>query len=430
MAFASTYTSLSLDRWAQIMQINPVHFSGAAGPDWMSIGDNAKNNIWYQYAWQWADAVSREDLGHAIADAEERIAEFLGYWPAPRWTSQELHRYPRHHRRGVYRYGGLNVRGNMVSVQAHKRKVISAGRRQVSDALVDVTVAYTDADGDGFTETATVTATVTTTDACEIKVYFADHDGAPEWEIRPPRTKSITGTTITFTFWVWQMIKPSLQQVFIGVNNPIAAVNIEDTTNFVDADDIEVRREYNDPTTVTAMFYWEPTPDSLSGTCTFCNGAGCERCQLTTQNGCIHIRDGVEGILVPTPATYDDDDAEWDCACFTVCRDPDQVQVWYYSGALSQGFLDGSSCEPMPHDLELAVAYLATTYLERPMCSGANLTSLARDMRADLQVSSGGVSYNISSELLDNPFGSRRGAIEAYRMIAHLRKGAIGGWAV
>jgi hypothetical protein len=330
----------------------------------------------------------------------------------------------------VYRYGGLNVRGNFVSVQARKRKIISAGRRAVSDALSNVTVAYSDADSDGFTETATVTATVTTTDPCEIKVYFANHDGDPEWEIRPARTKSITGTTITFTFWVWQMIKPSLQQVFIGVNNPISAVNIEDTNNFVTNSEIEVRREYNDPTTVTALFYWEPTPDSLSGQCTFCNGTGCVRCQLTTQNGCTHIRDGVEGLLVPTPATYDVADSAWDCDCFTVCRDPDQVQVWYYSGALSDAYLNGRSCDPMPHDLELAIAYLAVTYLERPMCSGANLTSLAKDMRTDLQVSSGGVSYNISADLLDNPFGTKRGAIEAYRKVAHLREGAIGGWAV
>ena len=91
MSRASTPTLLSLDRFARILGMNPVHFSGAAGPMyWPEIGNC--DDIWPQYSWQHDyEFVSREELATVIAEAEYDIKEELGFSPAPTWESEEVH---------------------------------------------------------------------------------------------------------------------------------------------------------------------------------------------------------------------------------------------------------------------------------------------------------------------------------------------------
>ncbi|MHC4709558.1 MAG: hypothetical protein ACYTA3_03815, partial [Planctomycetota bacterium] len=86
MARASTYTLLSLDRWAAIMGINGAHFNGAAASAVMPYTDCC-TDIWFQYDWQFHSRVGREELARAIAASERDIAEVLGYWPAPTWIA-------------------------------------------------------------------------------------------------------------------------------------------------------------------------------------------------------------------------------------------------------------------------------------------------------------------------------------------------------
>lgn len=433
MAVGTVPTLLSLDRWAWIMQVNPAHFNGAAGATYFPMVDNASSDIWFQYAWLFADAVSRDELSRAIQRTETDIMAVIGYPMRPIWVYEELTHFPRHYRPDVWRWGKKDARNNEVAVQTNHGKVISPGRRALSDPITtDLTLMYSDEDGDGFDETATITVTTTLTDVCELHVYFAGHDGDPEWEIRPARSKAISGGTATFTFWCWQMIDQSEFTPVPTTAGP-AALNIEDATIFVTSSEIEVRREYNDTTAVTAEFFWEPTPwDMTSGSwpCTNCGGAGCEACQLITQNGCLHIRDAVNGWVVAMPATYDAADQEWDYACLSVCRDPDQVKMWYYAGDISQKRLSGLNCELMDDRMEEAIAYMATARLEREFCSGANTTGLARKLRTDMAVNSGGVSFQVSPQDLDNPFGSRYGEILAWRYVQHLEDHHIQGVAV
>ena len=110
MARASTDTLLSLDRYAAVLGIPPPHFNQGFSNVIFPITASCPA-VWFQYAWQNYDSVSREDLALEIANAEQDIADVLGYWPAPKWIAQEAHRYPRHHRPDVYGIGGRNVRG-------------------------------------------------------------------------------------------------------------------------------------------------------------------------------------------------------------------------------------------------------------------------------------------------------------------------------
>jgi hypothetical protein len=381
------------------------------------------SDIFFQHDWQYNGRTSREALAQAIASAERDIAEALGYWPAPMWLAEENHVYPRPHRPDMVQYGGLDVRGYRKGIVTDYGYVIAPGQREVT-LIPQPAVAYTDEDADGnnIKETATVTVVTTLTDECEIKVYFAGHGGDPAWEIRPARTKAIALGTFTATFWSWQFIDPDLWEALPDGTDP-TPIDYDDAANLVAT--IEVYREWNDTSATSSRFYWEPQTAALdwsSSLCT-CGGSGtCTACALTTQDGCLHVRDAVNGVVVPQPADYDDDDAAWDIVSWSVCRDPDMVNLWYYAGDTSNLWRRGAACEPLSPWWQQTIAWLATARLERPFCSCDNVVDLVKDLRSDLSVTGGPLGYNITLEDLSNPFGTRKGAVLAWRRISKLAR--------
>jgi hypothetical protein len=435
MARADTPTLLSLDRYARMMGINPMHFSGATTDDYFPLR-NSCNDLWVQRSWDFADAVSREELAREIAQAELDIANELGWWPAPKWIVQEQHRYPRHYRRDAFRVYGRNIRSMRVGVKTDYAKVISPGRRATSAVDTGATVTYTDADGDGFRETATVTATTTLTNVNEVFAFTAGKSGAQTWEIRPARTKTISGGTLTMTFWSWQMIDPDLWDAFptaASLDGQIS-INLSELTgagpytNVVGT--VDVYRVYTDTTEASAQMIWEPTPikTSLLGPDFCVTASECAGCRLTTQDGCFHIRDPLTGYVVPTPATYDEDNAQWDQVCFTENREPDSVKLWYYCGDLSQDYLSGRVGDPLDRKWAEAIAQLTTARLERQLCTCGNLTALTQKWQKD--AAEGSNDLNVPFEEMDNPFGTRLGELYAWRKVRRERQKITGGGAV
>ena len=419
MARASTDTLLSLDRYAAIMGIPPPSFNQGASATIFPAGSGC-SQVWYQYSWQNHDAVSREDLALEIANAEQDIAQVLGYWPAPKWIAQEAHRYPRHHRPDVYGISGKNVRGQRKGIRTNYSKIISPGQRAVAlqgqPTVAGGTIVFSDADGDGFDETVTITQATALTDECEVKVYFTGHAGDPEWEIRPARTKAIAGGTFTATFWAWQLIDPDNWEQL-----PIEGFTHINLDGAVYVAQVDVYREYTDTTATASAFYWEPQP-TTTAVCAACLGAGCVACQLTEQEGCLHIRDAERGVVVPAPATYDEDDSAWDTNAFSLCRDPDQVKLYYYCGDLSHLNLAGRTCAPLSNWWAQTIAMLATARLERPFCKCGNAEALARQYMTDLAFQQDH-SFNVAFDLLDNPFGTRYGEMRAWQRVSKLASG-------
>jgi len=413
-------TLLSLNDYAKIMGINPAHFNGAAHSEVMPVINNACTDIWPQYSWQAADRVGRYDVAQEIKNAEEDIAAFLHYWPAPMWVAEEVHPYPRYHRPDLVRVGGYDVRGYQAGINADYGYVIAAGQRAVSIVGDSVAIALSDEDDDGYDETVTVNTATTLTNACEVKVYFEDQDGDREWEIRPARSKAISGGTFTAVFWAWQFINPDLWDALPTIEGQ-SAIDWTDADNLVP--EVDVYREYNDTTATTAQFYWEPRTQPLDWMAAIscgCGGTTCPACALTTQDGCLHVRDAVTGIVVPQPATYSEDDAAWSAACWSECRDPDQVKLWYYAGKLDNRRRASETCEPLSRWWQETIAYLATARLERPFCSCQNATALAQHLREDMAALSESQSYAISQQMLDNPFGTRRGEVLAWQRLGKL----------
>lgn len=423
MARSSYDTLLSLDHYAKVMGINPAHFNQGASASIFPVKSNRCQDIWPQYGWQYYDHVGREELGEAIMTAEADIAEQLGYFPAPKYHSQEVHHFPRHHRKTVWRSYGLGARGEQVSINTNFAKVISMGQRDATTLVGTASVAGLDMTYDFAALTVTIVLPTAITDTCELRLFFAGKNGAPEWEVRPFTSITADGVNATIVLPSWMLIKPTLQDAY-PTTADWGAIDLTVNTNHEQS--VELRRVFTDTTAASAVFYWEPRPNLTGFTCA-CGGSSCAACTLQTQDGCFHLRDPELGIIVPTPASYDADSAAWGEVCFSVCRDPDLVKVYYHAGALSETYLSSRSCVGLPESWARAIAYLATARLERPFCQCGSVTPAVVRAQTDLALSGGDVSYNMPFGLLDNPFGTRWGEVQAWRQVSRVHDRVVAG---
>ena len=435
MARASTYTLLSLDRFAEIVGIAGPHFARADAGAFFPASDTCPN-IWYQHEWQkYGDRISREDLARTIADVERELAEVVGFWAAPRFIAQEVHRYPKFYRpeqvtkpasrslsRGFPNYTfnsstGANERPKGLNLEWGK--FIQAGQRALSlvgtATTAGGTLVYSDADGDGFTETVTITLPTTLTDECEIKAYVPNETD-PTYEIRPARSVSISGGNVVLTFWVWQFIDPDLWEEFPNQSGAPNLINITSPpTNLLTS--VDIYREYVDSTSTSAQFYWEPDVS-----CTCCGGSGCADCELVSQTGCIHPRSVVNSFVVPKAATYDSETGQWDSEDFTYCIEPDIVKVWYYAGNYSDRWLRGLTCNPLDTFWETTIAYMTVARLDGPACSCDNLEYLGNRLKEDLATSVTGKSRFVTQNVQSSPFGTLKGEVMAWDRVKNFVK--------
>lgn len=427
MARASRPTLLSLDRFAKIFQINPVHFAGGAGATvWPAYG--MCNHVWPQWAWQANDVVSREEIAAAIAAAEAQIEQVLGFNMAPRWHAQEVVQWPKPQRPEATIHGA-NTKGLARSLKARWGRVISPGRRTLFALGLDAAVVFSDDDGDGFEETATITISPVdpyTDDLRKVKVYFAGKNGAPEWEIRPVNSRSITVglDTITITADSWLFIDPALWEAY-PTEQGFQAIDVSTSANYVTV--VDVYYEYTDTTAVSSQILWAQEHASSYAvwpqTCTNCGGAGCPVCGLSVQDGCFAIRNANAGMLAPFPAAYNDTTLQWDRSTAAVYREPDMVRLWYQAGAISERYLAGDTDDPLDDYWAEAIAYLAASRLPKKVCDCSNLGIVFDELQRDLsaQPPSRTIYLGIlAPAMITNPFGSRVGEYRAWLMISTL----------
>lgn len=421
MALASIKTKLSLDRWFALMGINPLHANQVRLDD----ADNALcSDIYFQYNWQTADHISREQLAQTIAEVEEEIESWLGYHMCPDWEVDEWRPTLRPMNAEYVNYNVHDVRGYRQTVRADWGYFISGGIRAQTLVEAGVAIAYTDEDGDGYKETATVIVNTVAQDPNEIVIFYPGKGGDDAWEIRSTEV-SIAVPVATITFRREQAVIPDKLEAF----------NIEgaEAIGTVDADfldKVDVYRRYNDPQ-AQASFLWEPLATGLCGTC---GGTGCTVCAYSTQTGCLILRGEPRQSLVGYwPATWNEDTLDFDRDTWAVSRQPDVVRLYYYSGWRDK---NSRYVSRLSADWERTVAYMTAARLPRPPCDCSADTW--RYWREDLNLASGDengpATYNpLLSRVglanpLDNPFGSKRGELMAWRKISGL--GLIRGQAV
>ncbi len=418
MARADTRTLLPLDRWARILGLEPRHFNGVTTS--LTPTENC-GDVWLQYAWQKADYVGRDDVANAIAQAESDIIDALGFYPLPVWTEGEILRTPRPGDTVMVGGSGLyNTRGYYQSVQARYGHVISGGvqaktfintaERTDPPAILD-TLALNDADADGYNEEMIITLPTTVTDVNEIRCYFHGHGpyaGADEWEIRPLQNVTIAAGIVTIHIDKHLLVEPDLWEALDA-----GAINGDDDDNFVE--DIDVYRVYNDPSDQGEM-QWEATP----GYCE-CVLATCETCTWTTQHQCLQVRDPRLGIVTYRPATWNDDTLEYDAATIAVYRQPERISLNYLSGYRSSKV--ARSWAQMDPLLERMITYYSVTLLDRPICNCNNVESFIQRWREDRALVAETGQYQISDRDRQCPWGTKEGAIWAWKQAQKLALG-------
>lgn len=414
MLRASTPTKLSLARWAQLMGIHPLHFAGIRIDD--GVAHVACGEPWRQYAWQQPDRTSREDVAEAINAAESELEEWLGFRLMPTWERDEWVNSRTPGDPSALMFPGGDIRGFGFAREARWKLWIAPGIRGSSLIAAGAAITWSDADADGYKETGTVSV-ATAVDACEVQAFYPGMGPTATWQIRPAKVTTAGGTA-TITFRRELVPKAGFSEYVLEPTHPYA-------DGLADGDflaTVDVWRIYNDPRT-QGSFLWEPTGDCG------CNANGCPNCAYATQDGCFIARNARLSLVVGTPATWNADTNAFDAARWGLGRGPDITRLYYLAGAIN----NEATCPrtSMPTRWEQIVAELAASKLSRAPCecSAGRWDYLTQDLAfasGDDDIST----YRTSAADLASPFGTRRGAVQAWRWVSKMdirvgRSGAV-----
>lgn len=394
---ANTPTLLSLDEFANIIGMHPF-YANQFGTNIPARSRGACQSVLYQDIWQDSENISREEIAQAIALAEQQFFELAGYWPAPKYIEIERHDYPKYYdKRYVNSY--LQPDWRYKSIKANSGYIQSVGTELLT--LIDDTVAVTaqDYDNDGFDESFSATVAVTAgTDPSTLAVFFSSADRPVDaelqnWEIRP-LSISVVGAVATIIGGRYLLTVPNLELEYEP--QPLDAV---DNTNYVT--DIAVYYRTTD-TSDTGSLIWEQV---LLG-CT----DGVSPCDVVVDTACWIARDKDSGWLAPVPATWDADLESFVSSCPDIAwRPPDRVTVNYLAGYPRQ--TNGK----MENTRARIVTLLAINHLPNRKCGCDRV-----DVRLEYwrqYPSDGQGNVFITPEQANNPLGSSRGLLEAWKLL-------------
>ena len=392
MAIASTPTLLSLDEYAQVMAIPGWLLAQVYHPERPTRG--ACENIWYQSGYMGTGnrIVEREELARAIANAEEQMADYMGFWPGPRWVMAEPHEWP------------INAQGYSISNPSFISKwghLIEFGIEAwvEQEDLYPVLIDYSDRDKDGCLDWATLTFATTITNACEIVVVPPGKDPTDrEWAIRPLKVEIDAGTC-TIEGPRWLFVDPDRWWT-------VEELNLATDTDFLTW--VDIYRHYNDIST-QGQLVWKTELEACVGTTAICT----EQCQSSCgvvdieRVGRFHLRS----------ATYNA--GTWTGTSLAYNPHPNLVRIWYRAGYRTHV---GYKCGRMSYKLSEAIARLANVFLpEAPCGCDYTLERWSKD-REEMEIMTAGIA------LTQSAFGTTaRGAVFAQSVAAKLEPIGQGG---
>jgi hypothetical protein len=378
MARASIKTLLPLDRFAQVVGVNPLHFNGVYLDN---LEAQTCDQPMMQHTWQDSGRVGREAVAQAIADAEATLAQYLGYPVAPQWIREEQIRWPR----GIAEATRLNedLRSRPMAVQLANGFLHYGGRETFSLIQADAAVAYDDLDGDLYAESARITVATSVIDPEEISLRYAGRDDT--YEIRPITVVIGDGNAV-IRCRREQLVKLALQEALQA--NGVDGSNDDNFETVVD-----VYRRYNDPDEAVS-FEWDETD--------------CNTLTTTVTTGTLIVRDGRLGSAAPRVIT-------------TIGRLPDRAYAWYRAGWRDTA--SPRSFTSMDPRWERAIAYLVLASVNKPMCACQQLEAQSNYWREDLAFGGGDTGSFRLGRMLDCPLGTTRAAIYAWRLVQQYRLG-------
>ena len=431
---------LPLDLFREQLHYNPWHFWGFASAK--APVTSACNTVVKQYAWQTANAAGRFEIAQAIESAESKLRDYLNYAIAPHYAN-EIIDYPPCYDRQLWAQWPLDASGRWKPVHVREGYVQLCGMETLSlletaslatdadgDPVFPFTgtlpdppyLVYLDADGDGLAETFEVGIETTVTDPAQLAVYFAaadrlDYQAAGDrWRIQPVQIAIADGVA-TLRGRAWLLGKPVWYESYAATDLDPGAV-----ASFVAS--LEIYQRTCDPTgttidTAQGKFIWDALPYpswylqyGSNSTDPASNAYAVAR---------VGVTDGPNGIVVPGATLYDATTGQWymtlpPWSAAGQYRPPDRVQIRYRAGYP----LDADGL--MAGKFRVVVARFAMAELDNRIaaCDEAQ-RELYRWQRDRSNIADKTEMYRISDEDLNNPFGTRAGAIYAWKETKYLR---------
>ena len=417
---------LPLYSFFDILGFHPFHAMGIAGTGDLAITTGCDTLV-RRYEWQNSDAAGRLSIETAIETAETKLRQYLGYSVAPHYVTES--------RPWPQSGAPWGSDGRWLDMQLTEGEVRAVGVETVAAIQVAAAVTYSDADGDGIDDTFTSTAATTITDTSQIAVYFSVADRfsglgsstalSSRWLLKPLQI-AISGGTVTITGPKQLCVRPIKYEgvVNIGPNGLDPAT----AANFVTTLDIYQRYTAIDGNTVTtsqAVIVWETRPshgwwcccDGCAAASSAYSGSPYDPAAVAQAVARVGIRDARLGLITPAEASYDATTGIWSALDWSVCAMPDRVTVRYLAGWPLGS--DGQMQEPF----RTLVARMAAAELARPVCGCDAANRELYHWQFDLsQTARGDELFGISPENLNNPFGTRRGHVYAWKAVQNLRQ--------
>jgi len=400
MAKASTPTLLSLEQYAEILGCDPRHFNGVVC-DAFPV-ENTVTDVVFKYSWQDVSHASHEEIALGIAQAEQRIADFIGFWPAPQYFEDEVTEFPRFNPGGIgagsFSFNTINTLYRKPTVHCAWKKFIKGGKRRL-DLLDDsATIVYSDEDSDGFDETATITVTgVVGTDWLlkEIAVYPTDDTTVTE-RIRGLRIY-FSGSDVIIVGQSVLFVDPILMEYAKESN----AIDGDEASNFLS--EVYVYREYcsNETNTYASVEFLYQNTDSSTVLPSF-----------SMNYGVLQPYNKERSIVTLFPGTWNTTTLQWDYAAPALI--PNLVKMHYQAG------INSDAQGRMQPTLARAVAALATALITKPVISQGPPDNLQERWQG--YIDSKKTQYSVAT----CPWGMSVGAYEAFSIVRDMFGEGIG----
>lgn len=404
---------LSLSEWFAQMELHPLYSFQLGSTDLMPITPGC-NQVVFQYGYQNAKAVGRADITRAILTAERMLQSQLGFAVGPQFECDEMD-FPQFMDRTQHYGASVDVQGRWLGFQLSNGWLRNMGSEKLT-ALATVQCTYEDLDGDGIDESfkiVGIAAPVGLVSTAQILLFFDEayhYDETAEsstWMIEPIKVIQEPDTTLTITGSISTIVKPELYQ---GFTPRAPYIDLTDLDNFAEWFDVYVKTV---DTTQQGEFVWETRP------------YGCAECPDTLTFPQFYADPSAYAVL-PARYTIRNEQRGW-IAGGTFGGPCNDYEVWpwrmwwglgYQPSKVRVNYLAGYPTEGrnMAPIFKTIVARLAAAELTSPICACDVAQRELFRWQTDLALNDAR-SYQFSQEDLNNPFGTRRGHVDAWKMI-------------